>query len=77
MRTSFTAIGSAELYDPSLGTWTATGALISKRYRLTATLLPNGQVLAAGGIGTTGVATNSAETYDPNTGAWTATAARS
>jgi hypothetical protein len=53
------------------GTWTATGDLGTPRDRQTATLLPNGQVLVAGGIGSTYLA--SAELYDPATGVWTAT----
>ena len=39
------------------------------RYGHTATLLPNGQVLVAAGVG----AYRRAEQYDPATGSWTAT----
>jgi len=49
-----------------------TGSLATARYFHTATLLPNGKVLVAGGaIGYTPLA--SAELYDPATGTWTAT----
>jgi hypothetical protein len=40
---------AALLYDPSTATWTATGSLNTGRCCHTATLLLNGQVLAAGG----------------------------
>ena len=59
---SWTAItASAELYNPASGTWTATGSLNTARYYHTATLLQNGMVLVAGGIGPNGRALASAE----------------
>ena len=42
-------IGSAELYDPGTGTWSATGSLAAVRAFHTATLLASGKVLVAGG----------------------------
>ena len=40
------------------------------RYLHTATLLPDGQVLVAGGTGSSELATASTEVYDPTTGGW-------
>jgi len=71
------ALSSAEVYDPSAGTWSITGSMTTARSGYTASLLDDGRVLAAGGCNTgflcTG--TNSAELYDPTTGIWTATGA--
>src|SRR4029077_3614336 len=48
------------------------GSLNIARYAHTATLLPNGKVLVAGGYGNTGYL-SSTELYDPARGTWTAT----
>ena len=53
-------------------TWTATGSLDGRRSEHTATLLPNGNVLVAGGHDDSS-ALASAQLYDPAAGTWTAT----
>lgn len=53
-------------------TFVATGSLLTPRDNATSTLLPNGQVLIAGGAGSAGVL-STAELYDPNTGTFHAT----
>jgi hypothetical protein len=58
---------TAELYDPTAGTFGLTGSLASARIGHTATLLENGEVLIAGGITPAGVVAT-AELYDPATG---------
>jgi Kelch motif len=60
---------SAELYDPSSGTWTPTTSMTGVRFYHTATLLPNGKLLAAGGYGGSSL-TNTAELYDPGSATW-------
>lgn len=61
-------LSSAEVYDPATGAFMSTGPMGVARSGHTATLLPNGTVLVAGGD-----CCGTAELYTPRTGAWTTT----
>ena len=68
---------SSELWNPSTGTWTATGSMANPHAAHTATVLNTGNVLVAGGqdygqgsILGVGI-TAAAELYEYTTGAWT------
>jgi hypothetical protein len=67
------ALTSAELYEPTSGTFSTTGSMITGRYSQgTAALLLTGKVLFPGGCGNSGPLT-SAELYNPTTGAFSVT----
>ena len=75
------SLASAEIYDPATGTWSATGTMAEARGGHTATLLPDGRVLVAGGSPDSVLAGGgplltlaSAELYDPIRRSWTAAA---
>lgn len=59
------------------GTWALTGTLATARTYHTATLLPDGDVLVAGGMDDSGAFLASAELYHPQTGSWSPTGAMS
>lgn len=61
-------VATAELYDPTTGTWTSTGLMTAVRHDIqeVAVLLGTGQVLAVGGTDSSGGnALASAELYQP------------
>ena len=62
---------AAELYSPSTGTWSPTGALRAARMSMTGTMLPNGKALIAGGQTAASDAMGSSELYNPATGGFT------
>ena len=64
---------TAELFHPGTGRWTKVGSMRIPRFEHTASLLPDGRVLIAGGIGMrrgTVVPVASAEVFDPVTRAF-------
>ncbi|MBP1464492.1 choice-of-anchor C family protein [Candidatus Chloroploca sp. M-50] len=65
----------AEIYDPATGQWSDTGSLNISRHHHQAVVLPNSNVLVAGGQNLPN-ANNvlSAELYDPASGQWSMTA---
>ena len=84
--TNATDTDTSQLYDPGLDVWTSCtleaaatpdcpGPLNLGRYLNSLTVLPDGKILAAGGVKSDGVVVYStAELYDPNRGIWTQTA---
>ena len=63
------AAATAEVYDPLTGLFAATGSMTEARNSHTATLLPSGKVLIAGG----GDDNSTAELYDPTTNSFSIT----
>ncbi|MBK9608493.1 MAG: hypothetical protein IPO58_19390 [Betaproteobacteria bacterium] len=61
--TSGNLISGADLYDPSTNSWSFAGNMSGVRHVHTATLLGNGSVLVAGGLGNGTIAT--AEIFTP------------
>lgn len=66
----YSAVTTAEVYDPSSGRWTLTGPLKTPRWSLDAVALRNGKVLFAGGAAAflAPAALATAEVFDPATG---------
>jgi N-acetylneuraminic acid mutarotase len=58
-------------------TWTPTGSMTGARMSHTATFLPNGMVLVAGGTAPIGANLSSAKLYNANAGTWTSTGSMS
>lgn len=65
-----TPLSTVELYDPATGLWEAGSDLLAARLTHSATLLPDGQVVVAGGIDADLSPLASGELYDPDADAW-------
>jgi hypothetical protein len=67
---------SAEIFDPVSNAFTLTGTMSTARTHQTASLLPDGTVIVAGGVpnaGATTPASPTAEIFNPSTGTFSAT----
>ncbi len=72
------AVSSVEIWNPSTGAWSAANPLGGRRLALALTRLPDGQIMASGGIqfapvfGVPNAATvATVQRWSPGTGAWT------
>lgn len=75
--TQHVCLSSAELYNPATGKFTPTGSMHAQRCDyfspgFTATLLPNGKLLIAGGTSPNGLVPTT-ELFDPSTGTFSLT----
>jgi hypothetical protein len=70
----WSSTASAEIFDPRTSTWSISPPMSVARARQSATLLPDGEVLIAGGAttyqGETGSVTATAEIYSPRLNSW-------
>ena len=73
---ALSSLSSAELYDPASGNWTLTASSNASSVDHSATLLPSGTVLVAGGANNdfAGAALTDSELFVPGTGSWMQTA---
>jgi len=67
------ALASAEIFNPSTNTWSSAGNMLAPRYLAGVSLLPNGQVLVAGGVDNSGEGITNSDLFNPATNSWTAT----
>jgi N-acetylneuraminic acid mutarotase len=69
----YVAHASAEIFDPAAGpngAWSATGTMSGARNYHISVVLPDGDVLVAGGEDDQGLVRATAEIWSPSTGAW-------
>ena len=58
------------VYDPTLNSWSNTGAMVAPRTQAAATLLPDGRVVVTGGVNSGSFAEQSVESYDSTSNTW-------
>lgn len=66
-------LATAEIYDPTAGTFSKTGSMSSPHRGHTATLLQDGRVLVVGNGGESSPSSTAADVYDPASGTWSRT----
>jgi deoxycytidylate deaminase len=66
-------LATAELYDPTAGTFSRTGSMSTPHRGHTATLLQDGRVLVVGNGGESSPSSRAADLYDPATGRFSKT----
>lgn len=71
LSSTFSNLRSAEIYDPTTGTFTLTGNMNYARYGHNATLLNDETVLIVGGLDSRSKNITTAEIYNPSTGIFT------
>jgi hypothetical protein len=75
---TWSSTASAEIFNPKTSQWSLVPPMAVARARHTAVLLPDGEVLVAGGATTfhldAGIVTASAELFNPRTNSWRAAA---
>ena len=73
--TDWSARSTAELFDPTTGSWTYAGSPLAARRSNVAIRLNDGRVMVAGGLDASGHVMSSVEIYDPATDRFAAAAA--
>jgi N-acetylneuraminic acid mutarotase len=69
----FATLSSAEIYNPSTGSWSPAGSMSTPRYEHTLTALADGRILAVGGYASSAASATplaAADVYDPVNNVW-------
>ena len=71
------SLASAEIFDPGTGRWASVGDMTTGRAQFRMAVLPDGRVLAVGGLGSGHEPQASVDLFDPGSESWTSTGAMS